>query len=296
MRHWDTAILLLPLTLLMACGPKSPRVQAKPPVHAPASTPPRVTERPGNRLGKVLILEYHNFTAGKDGMFRTPEAFRSDLERLYKMGFRPVTVSEYLANRMNLPPGASPVVITFDDSTPTQYRMLPNGSLDPDCAVAIWANFAKSHPDFPLRATFYVLPNMMWGQPKYREAKLRALFKRGCELGCHTMTHRSLAKLSNAEVEQELTGSLARLREYGQSMPVTIALPFGISPRNPKLLQRPGEIEGALLVGAGPAPAPSDPRLNRWRLPRIQAYSGASGSDFWLTEVKAGRVRVYVEP
>jgi len=53
------------------------------------------------------------------------------------------------------------VVLTFDDSSPGQFRYLAqNGStsVDPDCAVGILEAFARRHPDFGLAATFFVLP------------------------------------------------------------------------------------------------------------------------------------------
>lgn len=250
-----------------------------------------VTDRFANVSGRVLVLEYHNFKTGKGGMFRTPEAFRNDLERLYKMGFRPVTASEYINNKMALQKGASPVVITFDDSIPTQYAF-KNGKLDPNCAVGIWEAFSRKHPDFPLKATFYVLPNL-WGQPKLVAAKVKALQVRGSELGCHTMTHRPLKTLSDAEVKKEFTGSTAMIEKLGQKGPLSLALPLGISPKNKNLLK---VFSGVMLVGAGPALSPTDPNFDRMRIPRIQAYDGESGSKFWLDQVEKKQVQVYVAP
>ena len=118
---------------------------------APSQKP--VSTRPANLNGKVFVAEYHHIRAGKGGMFRTPQAFIDDLNRFYKDGFRPVTVAEYVTGKMPIPPGSSPVVFTFDDANPTQYWIRKDGSVDPDCAIGIWQEFAKTHPDFPIKAT-----------------------------------------------------------------------------------------------------------------------------------------------
>lgn len=262
----------------------------------------RVTNRPGNQKGKVFIVEYHHVRDGKGTMFRTANQFKSDLERYYRLGFRPVTVSQYLDNKMNLAPGASPMVFTFDDSNPSQLQLRPNGTVDPTCAVGIWLDFAKTHPDFPVRATFYVLPDVMWAQPKLLDTKLAMLKKWGCELGNHTMTHPILRKLSDEKVKIEIGEASARLQALGVAMPASLALPFGSSPKNSQLTKefdykgRKVQVKAALLVGANPAAAPGDPKLNLQRIPRVQACEGDYGITYWLDLFEKGKVKVYVQP
>ncbi len=108
---------------------------------------PRVTARPANRMGKVLIVEYHHISPKEARWDRSIRAFRADLERLYRMGFRPVTLSQFLDGRMPLPPGASPVVFTFDDASPSQIRLREDSSLDPDCAMG--KAFSRKAPRLP---------------------------------------------------------------------------------------------------------------------------------------------------
>jgi len=268
----------------------------------PAASGKRVSDRPGNKKGKVFIVEYHHIRDGKNDMYRSAAEFKSDLERLYKDGFRPCTVSQYLDDKMDLPPGASPAVFTFDDANPSQIRMLDDGRIDPTCAVGIWEAFAMEHPDFPVRATFYILPDVMWGQPKYRERKLELVKQLGCELGNHTITHPILRKLSDEKVMEEIGVADDRLEKLGASMPVSLALPFGVSPKNKSLLEKFDykgkhyEQKAALLVGAEPAPSPEDPKLNRYRIPRVQAYNGQLGLPEWLDKFEKGQVKVYVQP
>ncbi len=279
---------------------KTPRSAPKraPEANAPTarlSEGPPATNRPPDHAGLVYVAEWHQIREGKNAMIRPPKAFAADLERLYRLGFRPVTAGAYLSGRMDLPKGATPVVMTFDDSHPTQLRLKPDGALDPACAVGIWKAFSERHPDFPVRGTFYVLPDVMWGQPKLLERKLAMLRDMGSEIENHTVTHTALKKLSDAGVKGEIDGANANLAKHGAKPPYSLALPYGISPRNRALLNRP-DLQGVFLVGANPAPAPGPALAKvRTRIPRIQSYDGPLSLGEWLGQAEKGRVKLYVE-
>ena len=218
------------------------------------------------------------------------------------MGFRPVTLTSYLTNTMNLAPGASPIVFTVDDAHPSQFKLRGDGTLDSECFLGIWAEFAKTHPDFPIRATFFILPDTgPWGQRDLVDKKLQMIKDWGCELGSHTLTHRKLSSLSDAEVKKELAGPIDFLASKGFECDA-IALPYGISPKNPALLKgfdlngKHYGYKAALLVGAEPADSPTSPKRNPMRLPRIQSTEVPYGLTFWLDKVEAGSAKVYVEP
>ncbi len=291
------------MLLVAGCGKESrPGPNLAPPsyVERPAPGPTRATDRAFNASGDVLIVEYHRVRKEEARWDRSFSRFRGDLKRLYDMGFRPATVRDMLGGFIDLAPGASPVVFTFDDSDPSQLRFRDDGSLDPECAVGIWDAFAKEHPDFPVRASFYVLPPTPWGQSKWVRAKLDWLAGRGCEIGSHTLTHRSLAKLSDGEVAAELGGAQAFLHKLGVGAVDSIALPLGVSPKRRALLQGvswQGETithKAVLLVGAGPAPSPMSAQFDPFRLPRIQAIEGPYGLTYWLDRVTLGKVTPFV--
>src|SRR5689334_1757587 len=71
---------------------------------------------PPNEVGVIPILEYHEISSKEKWMMRSIPNFRHDLERLYKEGYRPISMKEYLDNRIDLPAGMSPVLLTFDDA------------------------------------------------------------------------------------------------------------------------------------------------------------------------------------
>lgn len=305
----QVASILALLALGSGCARKevsAPKVSppaaiVKPEPKAKPEPPKRVTNRPANKDGSVFVLEYHNIGDNKSPMFRTVKQFRNDLERLYKLGFRPVTASEYLFNRMNLPPGATPVVITFDDSQPSQIKLLSDGRLDPNCAMGIWEDFARDKPDFPMKATFFVLPRM-WDQPEMRKRKVQMVKSWGSELGNHTLTHPVLRKKTDEQVMKEVAGGIELLEKYGHNGPIVFAAPYGSTPKNRALIKqfkfkgKVYKIDGAFLVGSNPAPSPESDKLDLHRVPRIIAQPGILGFDNWLEKLAKGKVTLYVAP
>lgn len=246
-------------------------------------------------------MEYHRVQKKEARWDRSVDRFKADLERLYRMGFRPVTLTQYLDDKMDLPPGASPVVFTWDDSDPTQFRLLEDGSIDPDSGIGIWKAFAEKHPDFPVRGNFYILPQALWGQPGQVDRKLEMMKEWGCEIGSHTWSHANLKKLSAEAAKEELAKAIDFIESKGFEC-TSIALPYGISPQDASLIrsfEHKGKKYGhraALLVGANPAPSPKSEKLDPYRLPRIQSIEGDFGITYWLDKVEAGDVKPYVEP
>ena len=296
------ALLLLAFFALVGCASKPTDVGAErePSGTAAAAPKQRVSDRPGNTDGVVFIAMYHRVLEKEGSFVRSRENFRKDLQRLYDMGFRPVTLGEYLDNTMDLAPGASPVVMTWDDSDPNQFDYLPDGTLDPDCAVAQWQEFAMEHPDFPVKGSFYVNANgpFVNDGPK----KVKQLLEWGCEVDSHTMTHEYLSRVNDETVKKELGGMQDYLRKLGVEDPRVMCLPFGLRPKNRDLLRsfewngKTYTHDAALLVGSNPAPSPNDPERDLYALPRIQAYDGELGLTYWLDQVAAGKVSPYVQP
>src|SRR5688500_2863893 len=94
----------------------------------------RVMDRTPNELGRIPVLEYH-LIGEKEGRWeRHHERFRADLELLHRRGYRPVTLAELVDRDFELPAGLSPVVFTFDDASPGQFRYIEreDATLDVD--------------------------------------------------------------------------------------------------------------------------------------------------------------------
>src|SRR5690349_18761391 len=119
------------------------------------------TSVPANELGRFLILEYHLIQEEETRWGRSIQNFKQDLERLYQAGYRPVSMADIIDGNIDLPIGRKPVLLTFDDSSPGQFRYVTkNGpkEIDPDCAVGLMLSFSHQHPDWGRKAVFFVLP------------------------------------------------------------------------------------------------------------------------------------------
>jgi hypothetical protein len=266
-----------------------------PTAQAQAPSPPR--PRP-NALGRIPILEYHLIADQDTRWGRARDGFRRDLELLYRRGYRPITVAQLVDGAIDVPAGASPVVVTFDDASPGQFRYLErNGSLeiDPQSGLGIWLDFSKRHPDWGPRATFCLLPAASAGhaffgdkgvegqKTAWRFPKLRFLAEQGFELCAHTLWHANLATLSDAGVQEQIARSLMAIDSAVPGLRVrTFALPLGIWPKNRELAHAGSwrdpksgkavsyQFDAILEVSGGPARSPSGPGFDPLRLPRVQ--------------------------
>ncbi|HWH15037.1 MAG TPA: polysaccharide deacetylase family protein [Miltoncostaeaceae bacterium] len=257
---------------------------------APAVPVAELAARGVDEGGLVPVLMYHEVAAqvgAGDEYSTTPARLREDLERLHAGGYRPVSLSDLVDGRIDVPLGTTPVVITFDDGAPGQFRLLPGGEVDPESAVGILNAFAERNPDWGRRAVFYV-NDRPFGQPGREAEKLRMLAEWGYEVGNHTLTHRDLSTLAPGQVRRELAGLTARVQEHAPDVRLRhLALPFGAMPRSAGLA-RSGEAGGTAyrhdsvaLVGAEPAPSPFARRFDPLQLPRIRAAADDGDAAEW---------------
>ena len=250
---------------------------------------------PPNELGRIMILEYHKIDYPENRWTRTPENFRRDLETLYSKGYRAVNLGDFLDRRIKTPRGTTPVVFTFDDSSPGQFRYVDgNGGLtiDAKSAVGILDQFSREHPDFGRAATFFVLPgaskpNRLFNQPEFEGKKLQYLVSQGYEIGNHTLWHANLGKYDEATVRTQIAEAQQWIQRLVPDYRIrTIALPHGVYPKNVDWALR-GSAKGTsyshdaiLMVAGGPAMSPFDRRFEPTRLPRVQAVE--ADLTFWL--------------
>jgi peptidoglycan/xylan/chitin deacetylase (PgdA/CDA1 family) len=167
------------------------------------------------------VLEYHLIGLENSRWTVTPERLRADLELLWSRGYRPVSLQELADRSFRLPAGTSPVVITFDDASPGQFRYLEqNGELatDPASAVGVWLDFARTHPGWRNRAVFCLLSGAEAGRSffgnkgiegqktEWRQRKVAFLAEQGFELCNHTLWHATLSRFTDE------VGEIARLQ------------------------------------------------------------------------------------
>lgn len=259
--------------------------------------------RPANELGRIPILEYH-VIGDSDARWTVEHGhFKRQLELLYERGYRPITVAELIDRKIALPAGMSPVVFTFDDASPSQFRYIDHDGtleIDPNSAIGIWLEFHRTHPDWANKATFCMLPGAAAGhaffgergidgqKTAWRSIKVRFLADQGFELCDHTLWHANLSKYSDEVVQEQIArGAMAIDSAVAGYRVRTFALPLGIWPKNHELAHagswrdpRTGRVityrfDAILEVTGGPARSPFDPKFDALRLPRVEVFGDA---------------------
>jgi Predicted xylanase/chitin deacetylase len=313
------AVASVALSGCLGLGKKTGEAPTPQPVATKTPGPPDIDYakiRP-NELGKIPVIMYHEIGgkpyARDPALVRTVESFKKDLELLYEAGFRPVNMGDVLENNIDIPAGTSPVVITFDDARESQFRLIETENalkVDPNSAVGILTEFNKKHPDWGLKATFFVLPKSPktmapFGQPGLGDQKLAYLVEKGFELGNHTTLHKSLARMPVAEIQKEIGFAHNEiLRAVPNAKVQVLAVPMGIFPKDKAnwkyLLQ--GTYEGktydykaAMLAAYRPIPSPASKAFDPLRLERIAPLdSDPNGLRNWIIKLKAAGGDRYV--
>jgi hypothetical protein len=293
---------------LAACGSSTPDEQAS----APSTTTHRINvpKRPdaraigANELGAIPVLMYHRILKHPDSVYdTTPRQLRHELLQLYRQGYTPIRAKDLVRGRIDVPAGKTPVVLTFDDSTASQFALLPSGKVDPRSAVGILLSFARKHPGFTPTATFYVISSMF--EAPNGPHLLAELASMGFELGAHTYDHANLGTLDATAVQREIVRGERMINEAVPEAKVfTMALPYGIYP-DPHELALRGSWDGQAYsylgvfeVGSGPAPSPYSIDFDPLGVPRIesQPWRGEAdlGSGYWLHYLKLNPSRRFV--
>jgi peptidoglycan/xylan/chitin deacetylase (PgdA/CDA1 family) len=230
---------------------------------------------------RIPVLEYH-LIGDKDTRWgRSVDGFKRDLQLLYDRGYRPITISQLVDGRFDIPAGTSPVVFTFDDASPSQFRYLErNGSLeiDPRSAVGIWLAFSATHADWGKRATFCLLSGAEAGRSffgnkgiegqksEWRLSKVKFLADQGFELCNHTLWHAALNKYGDPMVQEQIARGVLAIDSAVTGYRVrTFALPLGLWPKNRQLAR------------AGRWTDPKGGRVTDYRFDAILEVTGAFG-------------------
>lgn len=294
--------LLAPLAAaLSGCGPADAHAVSERALEAVSAAPGTapVSDRVPNEMGRIPVLMYHLVGDSESTWSRSRANFRRDLEMLYERGYRPVNMVDVVDRKIDIPAGASPVVFTFDDASPGQFRYVERGGrleIDSSSALGIWLDFAKTHPDWGNKAVFCMLSGASAGhaffgdkgiqgqKTEWRHAKVKQLHELGFELCDHTLWHARLDKYDDAMVQEQIARGVMAIDSAVPGYRVrSFALPLGIWPKNRALAKsgawtdpRTGktvryDFDVIFEVSGSPIPSPNSPAFNALSVQRIRA-------------------------
>lgn len=313
-RRWIVPALLLSLVL------STPGIAAAQNAVGSAMSAVERAQAAPNELGVIPVLQYHLFTtdpAEENQFTRTIEDFRADLQWLYDHNFYVIPMADFIRDEISAPPGKHPVVLTFDDTTPGQFRLIEqeDGNLlvDPNSAVGVMEEFFRTYDDFGRGGFFALLHFNCFGgdiepdQAQYCHRKLEWLAQNGYEIGHHTWGHQDLYDISDEEFQYQVGELWQWINEHVPAegaRPSMLVMPYGNYPnrdtrQSQREMMREGipyegevyQLEAAFMVGAEPAPSPSSAEWDPIWVPRIQAFDDEL--DRWLPLMAEGGVILY---
>ena len=216
-----------------------------------------LTAAPALARGGVRVLTYHRFEAGRRTPFSlAPAAFERQMAALARSGAAVslADLAAFVHGGRGLPRNA--VLVTIDDGDPSVL----------DAAVPVLQRHG-------LPAVLFTIAGAPDGYRVMSDAQLRETAASGIEIGSHSLTHRSMARLPRTEAAHEARASRERLEDL-LGRPVTaFAYPFGTrldySAETTEVLREAGyrlaftSQHGAVRPGLDPL-----------RLPRVKVEAG----------------------
>jgi peptidoglycan/xylan/chitin deacetylase (PgdA/CDA1 family) len=267
-----------------------------------------------NELGHIPVLMYHAFTTNPeylDEWTRTPDGFRQDLQWLYDHDFSLVSMADLIDNEISVPPGKHPVVLTFDDSSSGQFRLLEEETgeryPDPTTAVGVMEAFFAEHPDFGRGGHFAVVPNNCFRYDEEVttcEERLTWLAERGYEIGNHTWWHQNLGEADDDLFMSQIGDTKLWIDERVSgpaNLSNVLTLPFGAFPatewQSSMLLNgfdwqgQRIQMAAILTVGGGPSVSPDSSVWDPWAITRFNTDEGTL--DYWKAQIETGAMTMY---
>jgi glycosyltransferase involved in cell wall biosynthesis/peptidoglycan/xylan/chitin deacetylase (PgdA/CDA1 family) len=212
--------------------------------------------------------------------------FSAQIDLLRRAGYRfihPEEFLRYLEGRGGVPRKAA--LLTFDDC----YLDLR------DAAAGVLSERA-------IPAIAFAVTGQLGGQNAWDQAigaraldlldakSLKALSDSGMEIGAHSRTHRELTKLSDAEIESEVAGSLEDLDRLGLGSLRFFSYPHGTHDAKVCASARDARVRAAFTVDPGSV----HPKCDPLRLPRIEIMRRDTGWRLRLKVALFGR-RLMIE-
>jgi peptidoglycan/xylan/chitin deacetylase (PgdA/CDA1 family) len=212
------------------------------------------------------VLVYHRFAGalkpGQERIDIAPRRFRRQLRLLRLLGFQPLPLDlllDFHAGRVNDLPRRR-FVVTVDDAIADSVEPLRRAASAAPQLFVPTAELGRS-------------AHWIDGEPVAGWEDVRDLAAAGVAIGSHTRHHRRLTELDPANLEEELAGSLADLREKVPGAAEVLAYPNGDHDERVCDATRAAGYLAAFTTEKGRNGAGSDP----YRLRRVSIH-GADGA------------------
>jgi len=257
---------------------------------------------------------YHAFTQNEaylDQWTVTLETFRQHLQWFYDRDFFILSMEDLINNEISVPPGKHPIVLTFDDSSSGQFRLLRDETggfyPDPKTAVGIMEAFFEDHPGFGRGAFFAVVPIRCF---QYKEEvttceeRLAWLAEHGYEIANHTWSHENLRDVSEdtliAQIGDATLWIDERVPDQGNRSSILV-IPYGEYPADAQQFDKITtefpwdgqmvQLIAAVAVAGGPSVSPSSDNWDPWVITRVNTDDATLG--YWQDQIDTGAMTMY---
>ena len=281
---------------------------------APTPSPAELAMFKPNELGHIPVLMYHAFTQNEaylDEWSVTPEIFGQQLQWLSDHDFYILSMADLISNKISVPVGKHPVVLTFDDSSSGQFRLLEDDTgafyPDPVTAVGVLEAFFAEHPDFGRGGFFAVVPAKCFSyddEVTTCEERLTWLAEQGYEIGNHTWWHQNLGDVSDETFMSQVGDAKRwideRVPDHANRSTVLV-MPFGKYPDHSGQFDmlvtgfpwegQTVQMTGVVAVGGGPSVSPSSLAWDPWVIARVNTDDTTLGH--WQEQIDTGAMTLY---
>jgi peptidoglycan/xylan/chitin deacetylase (PgdA/CDA1 family) len=225
---------------------------------------------------RTRVLMYHRVVNQPD--CRCPwtvkaSLFRGHLELLQRHGYSTITLCEYVAaleNGLALP--AKPVILTFDDGYVDFAEVVVPILQEYGMKAVVFAV-----ADSPTHTNYWSDGGREETARLMENHHLQRVRQAGCEVGSHTLSHRPLPELCDAEKWREVSESRTRLEEIVGAPVVSFSYPFGLLDETTKQLVIKAGYKSACAAWTGPVAFTKD----RYEIRRILVSHDLTPAGLW---------------
>ncbi|MBR5782737.1 MAG: polysaccharide deacetylase family protein [Clostridia bacterium] len=160
---------------------------------------------------RIPVLMYH--ALGEEPwssiteLFVRPADMEAQLQYLQNNGYTPITFED-MGNLNNI---QKPVMLTFDDGYDDNYTLL-----------------FPLLKQYNIKATIFIITELIGTEHYLTEAQIKEMSDSGLvSIQSHTVTHRYLSDLGEAELETEMVSSKARIEQITGKEPFVLCYPTG---------------------------------------------------------------------